>query len=236
MIASRNRPRLAGKYPWPIGTDQKSRANFSITDASRVGPLPMAAIMEMIYRVRHWRFTASVDIEYPDDPPATTNETLAMDVATSIYTPDESAETDAFRNHRGADNIPTTPIISTVPPQATITMLGGLAGPGLDFPQTFQIIEDELGLYWLAAFFVGTVTATDEAYGAEFTNAEPDEFTDSIEITIDLVLNSGTFPIRGFAAASPSQDATLSNASMTLAAESWHSYGGKYDVDTGNLA
>ena len=235
MIASRNRPRTS-KYPWPIGTGQKSRANFSFTDESRVGPLPMPAIMEMIYRVRHWRFTASVDIEYPDindpdDPPAKINETLAMDVATSIYTPDESTEIDAFRNYRGS-NLTTTPVISTSPPQAAIAMIGGLVGAAFDLP---HIIEDEFGLYWLAASFGGTVVATDQAYVAEFTNVDPDGVADNIEIAIDLVLNSGTYPIRGFAVNTGPQDASLSNASMTLAAESWHSYGGRYNVDTGNL-
>ena len=229
MIASRNRPRIGGKYPWPLRTVATTESEIYNGQMmpNRIGPLPLAAMMELVWRVKAFSWAGSVTYDFGGSP-ATDTGSGAIET--------EFGEVEFFRRCR------VDPFLTPFPPGQRPTspefepdggfqaLADNVSTP--DHLGEIDIAEDENGMFWIRGFFDFFVDLTTSSGNA--TVGTNDTGGTAFLFDATLVLSAGSFPIRAIALSFDTSDITA--AALTITATKWHSYGGKYDVDTGNLA
>ena len=232
MIASRNRPRTS-EYPWPFRTGQLTVADVDDAWDSRgpglLGPLPMHAMMELLFRVSEIEY----DISGTDLGPVS-----HVGNGTLIDADDNAlSEIDVFREWRqqsidGRTDMDFRPGYEEFVSEGNMQFMPLWSVDSFSFlrPSTWPdtpIFRDSDGGFHLSAY--GDFAATGGIAAGSVAAAFLDDGTNlPNRFLASLILSSGTYQVncRG----------SRSDTALTITATKWHSYAGKYDVDTGNLA
>lgn len=238
-ITSRSRPRY--DYPWPYHTGEKTQAEMlSVRDSGTsghinfMGPFSLAAVMEMLYRVKTYQVEATLNIKYPEgtSPPTADGTMSAALISHQPFggTPLLSDEISIFSYNRddlAAIHEPIvfdsrtgyvffTPVRGTTP-----------AYPVDQFEPPISVIKDENGEYWLDGnfecdcyetltppdTFTGDITAFSDGGGGE---AE-------VFIDVQIILQSGTFTVRASALGSGSET-IVGTPTLSFTATEWFPY------------
>ena len=232
-ITWRSRPR--SEYPWPLRVRETTVADLlagedGITH-SAIGPLTMDAVSELVYRVEEMAFGAYLTASRTPDPDITYARTGTMKLAPQA---DASAsdELDQFRaSSYKFDGVRPFSVNLEALNDGIGSEAGGcsLYAIGVDsdnpwYSEKVDVWKDENGDFWLVGFiswtFYDTDTATLVRIGTEReSRLSPSEHT---SVTIDLVLSSGTYPIKGVAVDSTTPpNSSPITASLTLTASKW---------------
>jgi len=214
-ITSRSRP-VTREYPWPLRTRETNVAELVSAGTygiGLIGPLPIEAVMELVYRVRELTFEGEVTFDEGD--PATISPPAPARM--------EADEIEVWRATRYTGN--QLPVTS--PPWDEFNLAIDTANAEAMGQGGYEVFADENNRYWLS----GKLGEGDGS-GVAITTwplAPPDS-----EIEIDLVLSSGTYPIIGYVTST----VPPLTAYMTITATEWHPYATKsgapaWDVATG---
>lgn len=222
-ITWRSRPR--SEYPWPLKTGAKTLAELGIGAEnpydSLIGPLPMKAVVEILYRVAQLDFSLSITAD-PGGGDVTQTSSGSIRLQNSGSDP---TEIEVFKRHSTyMDNDPgglfgeTGPSFTFENVEATETAYlqpidmvwgGSAAEPA--------IFKDENGDFWLQGGFAFSTVFTDpitfDAHNLPLTVGG------WILIDAQLVLSCGAFPIKCGV-----EGAVVSAASLTIEATEWWPY------------
>jgi hypothetical protein len=196
-ITSRNRPRL-GEYPWPLRTKQTTLEALNEAGSGRhpnlIGPLNIAAVMDMLYLVKELDYEATIDGDF------------AFGGVTS-HASDEIETWEITRYNPATGDPVLSPEYDDFYTILIDTDHASDHGP-------HEIFEDDNGKYWLSGKLGGG-----DGFAVAITSE--DMVTNTIIIDADLVLPSGTHTIK---MAASNTFETPTTATMTITATGYHPY------------
>ena len=227
-ITWKSRPRSC--YPWLYQTGDKTLADLGIGAENPydllIGPLTMQAVVELLYRVIQFDFDLSVTADVSGTPVTQTGTgQIRMN-----YSSGDPTELEVFTRHRTFtdDEYPGFPGETSAGYEfATIDLSNGYgwmlpvsmywSSPDQSVPPIFK---DENGMFWLQGAFDFLTDPGDpvQFYGGNGIMTSGGYLLQDA----DLVLASGTFPIKcGFEAFG---SADVTSASLTITASEWFPY------------
>ena len=224
-VTWRSRPR--SDYPWPLRTKTTTVADL-ISDYGNngiigmIGPLPMAAMVELIYRVKAAEFVFSVETKYGEDaedyPWTTTSRTGTMGftgtpteinaLKEASYSPESFGFVSSLEMEwEGADpaDVAYLSSVSSSP----------LAGHAAD------IFKDENGEFWVTGSTFFAVTEPGGGNAVDIEIRENDSYATFAVVSVSLVLSSGTFAFDQIASC---DGYAIRNSELTIAASEWWPY------------
>jgi hypothetical protein len=238
-VTWRSHPR--SDYPWPYPTIKTTVANllvgFPFDYEYLIGPLDVAGVVELIYRVNQISWSLSVTTEFDGDTTVLTGSGVMEQRNLSGILPTEKEVFEYNRAIEFQDEIQTIPdfyrafnFFSTDTEIISSIELLDYVEP---FPRrTHPIYEDENGNFWLHGAF-NCLIADDENFNkiAGATNFLSQAALYTLEIHATLVLHSGTYLLKAVAGGG---DSTPSSATYTLTATRWHAYATTTGADAWN--
>ena len=229
-ITWRGRPRSG--YPWPLRTEVTDEAALIADHGTKgitacIGPLPLQAMMELIYRVKSLSFEMSVETKYAEDyvdgdgvpvtfPWVTTTRSGTLEVDSG------TTETDVFEEASYGPE--SSGFVSSVPLQWYDGYEWGTFEPLASSPlagDTADIYTDGSGNYWASGGFNFRIEeyGSGDAVGIEFY---PPTLSPAYEVfDVTLILNSGTYTFPWVAAC---DGFDIRNSEITFTATEWWPY------------
>jgi len=181
-----------------------------------IGPLPLHAAIELLFRVREMRIDGSMTVDSEDF-----YVDVVVDHAPSVN------EIEIFHRVRAEK---TTPILSIEDSLQDILIQWVNAENAVEqrSPSIFdpdetwrnEIFADDEGKYWLSGFID---VHQQDFFGLFFRTYDTEFQPQGMEFSIDLVLSDGTYPIRGLAT-SEFFGGDVTDANLTITATAWYPY------------
>ena len=230
------RDRQRSGYPWPLATLRINRADIPALQASYgalgeyqglVGPLPMAAVVELLYRVRKVSFAGSFTVDTPD-PASTDSYSVSAELTLTPSTGGAAlTETDLFQSLQST-------IGGIIPRHYSFSQDSGdsiseffLIDDGIG---NFPIYADDLGGFWVRGRFYALPLG-----GISFAlaNGVYDDARDYFDATLSL--RSGDFSIRAFIDGYL-DERVISGQTLTITATEWFPYATTAGADAWDTA
>jgi hypothetical protein len=227
------------KYPWPYLTIRKDLADLQtgleFPTGFLIGPLPLHAVVELLYRVVQLDWTLEIEAAVDSAPTIVTKTGSGL---MRLEKPEWGlpTELEVFKTHRTDENGNTEASFwfENVSHEWWKSRLAPIRiGPG--FPGwigTFDhvpIFEDENGKFWLQGWFDFRTDGTDDppvpfVSGCSDPRLHSIVASDTLEFDADLVLASSPTPIPIKAWAAGLAGYPTISASLTITATEWFPY------------
>jgi hypothetical protein len=206
-------------HPWPMRT--KATTVADLNDGrdlpGLIGPLPLVAAMELIYRVKAVEFDGAYS--YQDSGDNEVSGTIAGEVSMS----ENELEVWESAQFNPADSLPVfTPEMGPVFAPEGNGSMGAINSANADAQGhgEMEIFVDEDGNYWLSGF--AQFSAGSGSPGSFAIQTTQSFASGTLLLDITLELQSGSYAIKGIG--QTNSGTTVNSASMTITASEWHPY------------
>jgi len=232
-ITSRSRPRM-DKYPWPMRTRQVTLAqiNEDREVPGLIGPLPMIAVMELMYRVRKLRYQGSAEV---DD--GITQEQLTIDLTTDYPGGTDELALWAALHYNLADVESLEAFASNDDGFAYARAISTSLGQQNMHPEA-EVFQDENGDYWLSGL-LGCQIGFDIFTFPSVVLSTNDDGGTFQTFTALLKLQTGDYNLSAIATTLSAPD--INDPALTITATEWFPYKttaglAAWDTATGAIA